>query len=37
MKDRIARIVTALSTSGAVTHLLPYEARLSARRSGQDG
>ena len=36
MKNRIARIVAALSTSGAITHMLPYEARRDARRATQN-
>ena len=37
MKNRIARIVAALTTSDALTHMLPYEARLSARQSVRHG
>ena len=32
MKHYLHRIVRQLTESGALTHLLPYEARMSARR-----
>jgi hypothetical protein len=35
MKDVIRRIVVEVSESGALTHLLPYEARITARRAAR--
>jgi len=37
MKHLIRRVVTQVTESGALTHLMPYEARVDARRAARHG